>query len=247
MKYLVYCIFARDKDAGGSDIPVGVGGSPAYVVENNGLCATVSAVSDDRVLKESSTILAYHRVIESFHNEFGAIPLRFGTLVDDEEEIRRVLETHGKRYKDLLKQLVGRVEMGIRIISNESPAKSYLDNEKKLNFYAADSPVSGAAYLANRKARLDELGRADERNRRIIAKYRGHFEGLFAKFKSEARKSGSRDSGSNAIVLSLYFLVPRQSLAAFRQAYDKLKSSGPVKIMLSGPWPPYNFVLPDDM
>jgi hypothetical protein len=246
MKYMAYCIFSRNEGVQEGDAPVGIGGTPTYVIDNSGLSAAISAIPDGQVMKDSSTILIYHKVIESFHNRFGAIPLRLGTIVDDEAEIGRVLEEHGERYKSLLKQLAGCVEMGIRIIIDNLPTERDSYNETPI-IHDTNSAGSGAAYLASRKARIDELQLTDERNRQIIVKYRAPFEGLFVKFKGEALKSTVSTIESNAVVLSLYFLVPRRSVAAFHQVYDQLMSSEPAKIMLSGPWPPYNFVLPGDI
>jgi hypothetical protein len=43
-------------------------------------------------------------------------------------------------------------------------------------------------------------------------------------------------------LLSLHFLVPRDSVEGFRRAADHLPSNQPFKLLFSGPWPPYNFV-----
>lgn len=246
MKYLVYCIFSRNNGAQESDAPAGIGGRRTYVVESNGLAAAISAIPDDQVMKDPSTILTYHKVIESFHKECGAIPLRFGTIIDSEAEIGHVLEKHGERYKNLLNQLAGRVEMGIRIITSNLTTGRDSDNETSI-FHGTIGSTSGSAYLADRKARLDTLRLIEKHNRDIIGKYRALFEGLFVKFKGEALKSEAAVTSSDAVVLSLYFLIPAQSVAAFRAVYDRLVSREPVKTMLSGPWPPYNFVLPDDI
>ncbi len=42
--------------------------------------------------------------------------------------------------------------------------------------------------------------------------------------------------------LSLYFLTPRGAVKAFKDAFEKLESTAPAELFLSGPWPPYNFV-----
>jgi len=44
-------------------------------------------------------------------------------------------------------------------------------------------------------------------------------------------------------LLSMYFLVPRPAQGAFREAARGLSAPGPAAVLLSGPWPPYNFVL----
>jgi len=48
-------------------------------------------------------------------------------------------------------------------------------------------------------------------------------------------------SGEPAL-LSLYFLVPRDELPAFRAALSLISEAGLATLALSGPWPPFNFV-----
>jgi hypothetical protein len=42
--------------------------------------------------------------------------------------------------------------------------------------------------------------------------------------------------------VSLYFLVRQADLLLFRQSCAELLNSSSAKLLLSGPWPPYNFV-----
>ena len=46
-------------------------------------------------------------------------------------------------------------------------------------------------------------------------------------------------------MLSLYFLVRRKSVESFRQAFRQVVFKDHAKLLLSGPWPPFNFVQPD--
>jgi hypothetical protein len=41
---------------------------------------------------------------------------------------------------------------------------------------------------------------------------------------------------------SIYYLVPRDSVAEFRKAFQSMSLNNPAKLLLSGPWPPYNFM-----
>jgi hypothetical protein len=58
---------------------------------------------------------------------------------------------------------------------------------------------------------------------------------------------GRARAGANlqSPMLSLYFLVPRKSIGKFREVFRRLSCAEPARLLLSGPWPPYNFVLPD--
>jgi hypothetical protein len=227
-------------------MPVGVGGGPTYVVEENDLGAVVSAIPYSEIPTDSSTILTYHNVVESLHDQFGVIPLRFGTLFGDEAEINRLLEKHGERYKVLLTKLDGCVEIGIRVILNNGAIKTDEGRNKASVLSPPNCIGTGAAYLAHRKAHHDAEALATENNQREIERYRLPFEGLFVGFKGETSESTPFRDQSSTLFLSLYFLVRRQALGAFREVYEQLKTRETTKMMLSGPWPPYNFVLPED-
>ena len=43
---------------------------------------------------------------------------------------------------------------------------------------------------------------------------------------------------------SLYFLVKRGAVESFRQAFRRIERAESARLLLSGPWPPYNFVAP---
>ncbi len=246
MKYLVYCIFSKKEASRINRMPVGVGGCPTYVVEENDLGAVVSSIPYTEMSTDSSTILAYHNVVESLHDQLGVIPLRFGTLVGDEAEINRLLEKHGERYKTLLTKLDGCVEIGIRVILKNVAIKTDDGHNKASVLSPANCIGTGAAYLAHRKAHHDAEALATENNQRVIERYRLPFEGLFVGFKAETSESTPFTDQLSTLFLSLYFLVRRQSLGACRKVYEELKSRETTKMMLSGPWPPYNFVLPED-
>ena len=92
MKYLAYCIFLKKNAGRINSQAVGVGARPTYVVTGNDLAAVISATAEHDITRDSATILDYHNVIESLHNQIGVVPLRFGTVIDREEEVIRYLK-----------------------------------------------------------------------------------------------------------------------------------------------------------
>src|SRR5208283_4606939 len=157
---------------------VGVGGGPTYVVQENDLGAVVSAIPYSEIPRDSSTILTYHNVVESLHDQFGVVPLRFGTLVGEEAEINRLLEKHGERYKTLLTKLDGCVEIGIRAILNNVAQTTDAHHEASV-LSPKNCAGTGVAYLAHRKAHHDAEALATENNQKVIERYRFPFEGLY--------------------------------------------------------------------
>ena len=71
--------------------------------------------------------------------------------------------------------------------------------------------------------------------RQAAERCRAQFAGLFVKCTTEA-------PSPRLPLLSLYFLVPRPAVTSFRQAFRQLTETESARLLLSGPWPPYNFV-----
>ena len=243
MKHLLYCVSRRPSDDMGK-VPLGIDGRPVYLIEKNHICAVVSALEESPASEDVASAIAYHRVIESFNGLSTVIPLRFGTYLDKEIEIARLLERQGQRYERLLTELFGCVEMGLRIVVRDI-SRSDLAAFNSCHGSCSESNQSGQEYLKRRKAHYDlESIKAEElRSLEIIC--RTAFDGLYTKFKHEAAPiEGEVKTTSNLV--SFYFLAPRKSLEDFRKAFAGLKARLDAKSMLSGPWPPVNFVLPTD-
>jgi len=245
MKCLIYCIY--QKGAGGTEArPLGVDGRPVSVVEKDDIVAAVSRVALPGDSADIAAITNYHRVIDHLHCHRTVIPVRFGTLLDNEIEVENFLQKRGSRYKELLLELQGRVEMGIRVIlADQRQSTETLPRSEQ---FRSSEPLSpGVSYLAGRKAHYAMASLLAEDNEKVISAYSASFKGLYSKVKSEISGTGINDNELvQSTLLSLYFLVPRESLADFRRAFADLKARESARLLLSGPWPPYNFVLPSD-
>ena len=220
MKVLLYCICQQDGD--GSCHGPGI-----RVVTGHGLMAVVSELEGPTTAPSVSSLLAYERVVEAIHARQTVIPLRYGCLMESEEQIVQLLEEHRREYEALLGRLHGMTEMGIRLLwpASAVPPPSL-----------AQSP--GAAYLATLRNRYnsqetltaEEVLLAD----RIVA--------LLAGCSTEQRRELS--SSRQGRLLSLYFLTPKSGAEEFRRMVRTISTPRGVKLLLSGPWPPYNFVCP---
>lgn len=243
MKHLVYCICEKENGRRTGEPVEGVAGYLVHEVEARGLAAAVSSVEVSGVSADIAAMTSYHAVIDHFHSRRTVIPLRFGTLLDNELEVERLLQNHEKRYKRLLEELQGRIEMGIRVIvPYHKRAPETLSASVQ---FSSEPRTPGLSYLASVKARHVTDSQMAEKNSKEIRAYSAPFEGIYSKAKSET--SGFRQNNNEpATLLSLYFLIPRDSLEEFRRAFGRLKSREPAKMLLSGPWPPYNFVLLSD-
>ena len=197
------------------------------------------AVKSDRV-HEIAQLQVYLKVIESFHRRATVIPMRYGSLFEDESWVVRHLEEQRAHYAKLLEELEDCVEMGIRIFNPDSEiSPSPMPHPVSHSAFFISHPLSpGRAFLTVRKAHYERIERAVRDKHGIIERCRSAFAGLFVKCKVEMPTFQHP-------LLSLYYLVPRAFLEDFRKIFRQVSVEEPAKLLMSGPWPPYNFVMPD--
>ena len=223
MKYLLYCVF-QNHGRRCRRILRGVGRRSVFLVGKNGLSAAVSRISDAELSPDIPRVLAYKSVIESIHHRGAVIPLRYGSVFEQESQIAELLEERGQHYAKLLRELEGRVEMGVRVLSKSA--------ERGQPFLS----LSGGAYMAAQRehyAQADEIGLEQEQISREIHRL---LAGLFARSKTESGFLAGNP------LLSLHFLVPKNSITPFRKVFQRMSQFPSARVLSSGPWPPYNFV-----
>ena len=332
MKYLLYCIF-RSPEYQMPETLLGVDGQKVVIVGRNGLRAAISPVAQPVLTPDLSRLLAYKKVVESFHCDRTIIPMRFGSLFDEESRIISLLEERSGQYTSLLNELEGCVEIGIKVIISDfgsgiadfgsressipkslnssipkssipnpwprpglhrfSYGRSDIDAQEKKKIIQSMSrqgghqssiPI-GRAYLAARKEHYTQEDQLTEEMEKIAQHFRTAFSGLFTKCKTEYPQSliinhqssiinhqssipnpqsqiahrtshipnhqssinnhQSKIQNPKSKILSLNFLVPRRSVESFRRTFQEISRKEGMKMLLSGPWPPYNFVLPE--
>ncbi len=245
MKYLLYCIFEKPHHLILS-IPTPTEGPQLRVLEKQGLSSVFSEVPDAAAVSDVARLMDYHRVIESFFEQVTVVPFRFGTLLDSLADIERLQDTRAEHYRKILQKLDGCAEMGIRAIMDENKTSSG-QRSGSSGFPPPGAPTSGKLYLTKRKALYTAETLLAEKNERTTEQFCHAFAGLFKDFRSEiSRPVTPRGGSAGGVLLSVYFLVPKAFLDRFRKAFTGISSNGSSKLLLSGPWPPYNFVLPGD-
>ena len=215
MRYLLYGI-VREDSAG---CPPGT-----HLLTAHGLAAAVSAVEEMGAPPSVASLLAYERVVEAIHARQAVIPLRYGCVMENESAVVRLLEDHRQEYGAQLARLLGMTEMGIRVLW---PARAAVP--------PAFPPSPGAAYLASLRNRYPSGNALDGEETRLADRIAGLLSGCSTEQRREVSSSSQRR------LLSLYFLTSKDGVERFRSEARKICPPSGAKILLSGPWPPYNF------
>jgi hypothetical protein len=215
MKYLLYGIVERDL----AGCPPGTS-----LIAAHDLAAVVSAAEEVSAPATVSSLLAYEKVVEAIHARQAVIPLRFGCVMEDEAAVVRLLENHGQEYGALLARLQGMTEMGIRVLWPE-----------RGGVVPGFPPSPGARYLASLRNRYPSANALAGEEAQLA-------DGIIASLSDcSAEQRREVSSSSQRRLLSLYFLTSRAGVERFRNQARQICPPSGAKILLSGPWPPYNF------
>jgi len=225
----------------------GVKGKPVIFVEAHGLCAAASELDLEEGAPPVAELLAYAQVVEALHRRRAVVPMRYGCFLNDIPAIRGVLKERRRQYETLLAELAGHVEMGIRILLSEKGShhrQGEMNNGETLSTTVTttqpkeEHAINGRAYLALRKVHYRMQEEASQDRQSLIDRYIHAFSGLCARHRIET------EAKKDAVILSLYFLTPASAVNRFRETFGDIAAKGNDEAMLSGPWPPYNFVTP---
>jgi len=239
MKHLVYGILRNDGRAWSSPV-AGLEGRPLGLVTQDGIGAACSEVAETFAASDASQAMAYARVVEALHRTGTVLPMRYGCLFHDREQIAQFLQRQSTELKESLEDVDGCEEMGVRaLLSGPAPplaAGGPTVSDRLGVDRRVATPGSGADYLASREAAYAERDRSREEAPELTDAILHALDGLFLKSKAE------QSATHGTALLSLHLLIPRAGMDAFRRAFRRLRPQSDRALLLTGPWPPYNFV-----
>ncbi|KPA16517.1 Gas vesicle protein GvpL/GvpF [Candidatus Magnetomorum sp. HK-1] len=237
---IIYCLTNKCVEFSNISIP-GIDKQKLEVISDEKITAVVSRI-ENHILKQPLTehLLEYQKVIEFFHKTNTLIPMRFGETFQSHSDILHFLKHNGKKYTSILNDISGCSEMGINVIA-ESLNETIKDKRQKKGNTDNDeyriknkSELSGKNYLMNRKSYYDQTDHAEKTILDVEKKIMNHMEGIFIKKKKEIK---------NNQLYAYYFLVKKDKINLFCQKFKTITNENNIKYMLTGPWPPYNFVV----
>jgi Gas vesicle synthesis protein GvpL/GvpF len=194
----------------------GLGGARLRALHRGELAAVYSRHRSLRPRPTPELLLTYESVLEAIMAVGAVLPLRFGTQLEREEELAAVLADRHDELLRSLERVRGRAEFGIRLIPKRAPPRGRAGGR------------TGRAYL---------LARA--RDHRC---FQEAIREVDAALEPLSVASCIREPRTPPAILAASYLVDSTRVAEFRERADQLaRRKGAMKILVTGPWPPYSF------
>lgn len=212
----------------------GVGGSPLMLVRRGALAVLVSEFEGDAVPATRENVAEHNRVNALALARSTPLPFRFGTLVEDSRLAAYVAKQEASLVA-ALGRVRGCVEMGAKVIwdAGVQGAAGAEDDEGEAG--GGQSAGAGTAFLLAK--RREVLGEEALRSRAegVAAALASRLEGL-------ARESSVQVNPKGSLVVRAAHLIERGREEEYRERVRALgREREDLRLMASGPWPPYSF------
>jgi hypothetical protein len=221
---------------------MGIGGSGemVYVVTHGDIAAVVSRTPVFIFDPTRENALAHEHVIETVMKTHTIIPMSFGTVFRTDDDIREVLRSIYPSVKDVLKQMLGKVEFGLKVTWDRDHIVDELQREHE-EIRRFHQEITRKHLQSTYFARM-QLGRMIDKalEERSVEYVRVIYETL------RAICVASRDNKpiGDKMIMNAAFLLEREREAEFDAAVNRIarKFGDRLNFKYTGPWPPYNFV-----
>lgn len=238
-RYVYGIIQSRDPISFGR-MGIGGTGEMVYVVTHGDISAVVSRTPVFIFDPTRENALAHEHVIETVMKTHTIIPMSFGTVFRTDDDIREVLRSIYPSVKDVLKQMAGKVEFGLKVTWDRDRIVEELQREHE-EIHRFHQEITRKHLQSTYFARM-QLGRMIEKalQERSAEYVRDIYESL------RAVCVASRDNKpiGDKMILNAAFLLEREREAEFDDAVNHVakKFGDRLNFKYTGPWPPYNFV-----
>lgn len=211
-------------------LPAGLGDVKVQRIESGKINVLVSEIGSERLVGTVRNILDHQKVVQAAMESFHAvIPCRFGTRFHDVGELLTLLEHHAALVEAKLAMLAEKVEVGVHVLVSAISLQTGHTPEE-------EDRTRGIQYLIEKRQRFETSRALSAQVEHMVHTVNKGMTPWWTAVHAHQRPA---DQG---VLLKLCYLVEQKHLAAFKRAYDQFRQDvSPLKLLYTGPWPPYSF------
>ena len=238
----IYCVIASSQERSFGPMGIGERGDDVSTIGYNDLSMVVSSHPISKLAVNSENMLNHERVIEAVMKEFdGVLPVRFGTIASNADEIRNLLSRRYREFKSALRDMDHKVELGVKGIWKNMPVifKEIVDDNKAIKKIKED--IQKDKNKKNIQAKM-EVGKLVEKA--LEKKKEKEAESIVDALRRTAFDYKLNKTIGDEMFVNAAFLVDKGREKEFDNIMCDLgeEHKRRVKFMYTGPLPVFNFV-----
>ncbi|GAB6098310.1 gas vesicle protein GvpF [Halanaerocella petrolearia] len=214
-------------------------GKELYVVGYKDVAMVVEdrEVEAEDIFPTRDELSKHEEVIESIMEERELIPMSFGHVCKDKDEIKSFLSSNYNKLVNLFNKIEGSIEVGLKVFwTDESFSEEIEDQEiQDLKEQAMKDETSEQMEMA-------EVGKLVEE--KVDAARQFYTERIYKRLADISADSKLNSIPNPKMILNSAFLVDESKEETFDKLVNDIYEEYEEKLVFNytGPWPPYNFV-----
>lgn len=235
----IYCIIESEHERNFG--PIGIDGSEVMTIGYDNLSMVVSNHLGTKLVVNRENMLSHEKVIEEVMKEYDSVlPVRFGTIASNAEEIRNLLDRRRNELSSALRDMDHKIELGVKGVWKNMDA-IFGEIVKENSAIKKMKKELQAAKGVNKQATM-ELGKLVEaalqkKKECEAGKMMRELQGLSCDFRLNKTQG-------DAMFLNAAFLTTKGREKEFDNMMDDLSQDykDRIKFLYAGPLPAFNFV-----
>ena len=220
----------------------GISGARLYPVSCNDLTVIVSDISKTGFVADQSKAIEFAGTIESMAQFFTLLPVRFGSLMNSTDAIKEMIERNATEIRQNLLKVENKVEFGLKTLCDSEKLKAALsaESEQKIPTHQeTDGEIKISVFKEYMNQKLKE-----HRLEEILLAY---VDSVIVEISEYLKKMNAlvkfKKMVTANIIIDAVFLLDTELKDELIQSVKEFQSLYPsLGFVLTGPWPPYNFV-----
>ena len=236
----IYCIIELNHYQSFGPLGIGERGDELYTVWFKDIAAVVSNSPIKRYSISRENTLAHEKAIEEVMKKHTVLPVRFATIAEDEEKVKKILEKEHDKFKDLLDKMKDKKELGLKAMFKEDVIyKDILEKYENIRVLKEKLAALPPEKTYFQRAKIGEMVEAALEKEKEI--YR---EDILETLSPLALEVKTNNTYGERMIVNAAFLVERHKEAEFDQRVQELDATygDKMKFKYVGTLPPFNFI-----
>lgn len=237
----VYCIIEADGEKSFGSMGIGGRGDKVHTICLQDLAAVVSNSPIKKYSVSRENMMAHEWVIEEVMQDHAVLPVVFSTIGTSPEDVRELLRARYTEFKNMLKEMKGKVELGVRALwkNKDMIFQEILEENEKIRRLKEAIAAKPPDHTYAERVRIGEMVKAALESKRE----KGEKE-IIKVLKEVSVQYRTHKVYGDSMIMNAAFLVDKAREGEFDRRMDELtaKHEDRIGFKYVGPAPPYNFV-----
>jgi len=252
----IYCIIGTSQERNFGPVGIGGRGDEVLTIGYDDLSMVISDSPMTKYVVSRDNMLAHERVIEEVMKEFTVLPVRFCTIASSADEIRNLLDKRYKEFKNLLRDMDHKIELGVKgIWKNMDMIFKEIVKENKEIKKAKEKIVTTESrneserhgtpcFRGCRDSAVTKIEVGKKVEQALAKKKEKEAEKIVDALRRTAVNYKLNKTIGDEMFMNAAFLVDKGREKEFDNIMDDLskKYNDRIKFMYTGPLPVFNFV-----